>query len=208
MALFLMGNIRLWIVIFVIGILISLVFSRIYCGWMCPIYTLFRPINWIYARAGVKRRKTPHIQRRNTLATIIVAVFVLVMIATQLHVIKIPVFPLILVIGVVITLFFEEEFFHKYLCPFGIILGVTSRISRLGMLVRGKECVNCYRCIRVCPNGALSISGETGITISRPDCLVCLRCQEVCPKDSFQYGRIAAQREETAKDQQTQTLRQ
>lgn len=196
MVLLLMGNARLWIVVFGIGILASFVFSRIYCGWMCPINTLLRPINWIYAKAGVKRRKAPQIQSRNALATIIVAVFVLAMVATQLYEIKIPVFPLILVVGIVITLLFEEELFHKYLCPFGVILRMTSSISRLGMTVRNKDCVNCYRCIRACPNGAIFINSNAGAAIDRPDCLVCFRCQEVCPNGSFQYGKITAQREE------------
>ncbi|HLV10562.1 MAG TPA: 4Fe-4S binding protein, partial [Halanaerobiales bacterium] len=30
-----------WIIVFGIGVLISLLFKRFYCGWICPMGTLF-----------------------------------------------------------------------------------------------------------------------------------------------------------------------
>ena len=41
--LFFRGSIQLWLAVFVAGALLSLFFGRIYCGYICPMNTLFRP---------------------------------------------------------------------------------------------------------------------------------------------------------------------
>lgn len=48
-----------WIFVFGIGVLLSFIIGRLYCAWVCPIATFFRPINWIYKKLGINRLKTP-----------------------------------------------------------------------------------------------------------------------------------------------------
>ena len=49
------GKMQLWIIVFGIGLLISLIWGRIYCGWICPINTVLRTKKYIYNK--IKRRK-------------------------------------------------------------------------------------------------------------------------------------------------------
>lgn len=56
-AILLAGFTQLWLVIFGIGVIASIVFDRFYCGWMCPIGTLARPIGWLYEKLGIDRRE-------------------------------------------------------------------------------------------------------------------------------------------------------
>jgi polyferredoxin len=183
-----LGSIRLWVVVFVAGVIVSLMFSRIYCGWVCPIGTLFIPIRWIYQSLGLKRVKPPSIKRRLPLAISVMVAFFIGMFTLTNNSIGISALPLVLLVGVGVTLFFEEELSHKYLCPFGAILWMTSRVSKRTMHYEG-GCKGCERCVRVCPNGAISIGGG-GADIEGPDCLMCFRCQEICPSGSFRYGPV------------------
>ena len=45
--LFIKGKIQVWMIIFLGSALLTLVVSRFYCGWICPINTIIRPITWI-----------------------------------------------------------------------------------------------------------------------------------------------------------------
>src|SRR6056297_977702 len=57
--LFLTKRMQLWIFIFGAGVLVSVFFSRFYCGWVCPIGTLMRFQTWVYKLFHIKRIKTP-----------------------------------------------------------------------------------------------------------------------------------------------------
>lgn len=51
-------DLQRWFLIFEIGLLGTLFLGRVYCGWVCPMETLFRPINWLYSKLRLKRLKT------------------------------------------------------------------------------------------------------------------------------------------------------
>ncbi len=50
-------DLQRWFLIFEIGLLGTLFLGRVYCGWVCPMETLFRPINWLYSKLRLKRLK-------------------------------------------------------------------------------------------------------------------------------------------------------
>lgn len=60
---FLRGFLQLWLVIFAVGVVGSVVFGRFYCGWLCPMNTLARPIRWVYNKLGRTRAKPPSLLR-------------------------------------------------------------------------------------------------------------------------------------------------
>jgi len=51
------------------------------------------------------------------------------------------------------------------------------------IVFRPKMCINCGRCIEVCPEGAI-ISVENG-RIDRSKCNLCMKCIEVCPSSAL-----------------------
>ena len=57
--LFFNNKLQLWIVIFGASALLSLFFGRFYCNYICPMNTLFRPINWLYSKLKIKKIRTP-----------------------------------------------------------------------------------------------------------------------------------------------------
>ena len=47
MALLVTGKMQLWMGIFVLGVLASLFWSRLYCGWICPINTTMEGLTFV-----------------------------------------------------------------------------------------------------------------------------------------------------------------
>jgi polyferredoxin len=180
----------IWLFVFVTGIVASLFFERLYCGWVCPINTLFRPINWIFSKLGVKRRKPPKLLMNNWPKLIIVLVFLLTLIATRVLGLNIPIFLYFLVFGVAVTLFFEERLFHGYLCPYGTILEQSSKVAYYGISIREDTCTGCGSCEDVCPNDSLVAMSSGVRSVVKNKCLLCFRCQEVCAADAVGYRKL------------------
>ena len=48
-----------------------------------------------------------------------------------------------------------ERFWCRYLCPLGALLGLISKVGWLRHRVDKNDCIECGRCVRVCPTGTL-----------------------------------------------------
>ncbi|MCK9229699.1 MAG: glycyl-radical enzyme activating protein [Syntrophales bacterium] len=53
------------------------------------------------------------------------------------------------------------------------------------LLVRDINCTGCGACLKVCPEGAITLTGETGRTIDWSKCTHCLRCVPACLYNSL-----------------------
>ncbi len=184
------GLTQFWLLIFGIGVLASIVFSRFYCGWICPIGALARPIGWVYSKLGRTRRKTPSLLSKGwgrwiALIALISSIIYIRTAGTQL-----PVFLIITLIGVGFFLIFEEETFHKNICPYGAILSLSSNYAKYGLKVDKSSCIGCGKCQEVCPNNTISTLDSGAREIKNKECLVCFRCEEVCPVDSIEYRNM------------------
>ena len=58
-ALFMTGKIQLWMGVFGLGLLVSLLWSRLYCGFICPINTVIEGITFVKQKAHIKSFKIP-----------------------------------------------------------------------------------------------------------------------------------------------------
>lgn len=71
-----------------------------------------------------------------------------------------------------------QNFWCRYLCPYGALLGLLSRLSPLGVRRDPSRCNLCRRCDRTCPN-RIQIS-KTRFVASE-ECTACLSCVASCP---------------------------
>ena len=188
--LFLLRNkdLQRWFLIFGIGLLGAIFLGRVYCGWICPMETLFRPINWLYSKLKIKRLKTPAVFKNNIFRWTVLVLFVMLMVAVKAFRIRMNLLLYITAFSVLVTLVFEDEFWHRYICPFGTLLSIFSRNPLFGMRVEKTSCVSCGICQRVCPVSAIE-KEDDGMKIDTSECLVCLKCKEKCPKTSITYSR-------------------
>lgn len=179
------GKVQVWMGIFLLSLVLSLFFSRFYCGWICPINTLLKPITFLKKKFHVGSIKTPAFLKNGVLRILLLVAFLALMVFTLRSGKQLPVLPALVAIGVFLSLFFEEELWHHWLCPYGTILSLPSRAAKRRMVIDPDLCTNCGRCKRVCPSGA--IVKEEKHRIIKNECLVCHECERVCTKGAISY---------------------
>jgi len=187
-ALTVVGKLQLWFAIFVLGVLISIFAGRYYCGWICPMNTLFRPIHWFYGKLKIKRLKSPKILAGNGMRYIILFLFLVSMILVRVLHIKVNILLYLTMLSVLVSLVFEEAFWHRKICPFGTILSLTSRKARVSMKIDESDCLSCGACQKKCPSDSI-ITREDGKRYNlKHECLMCYQCVPACPTKVCKIG--------------------
>lgn len=176
----------MWMGIFLISILASFLLGRIYCGWICPINTLMKFVTVIKKRLHIKEIKIPKYLQKPWLRIFTLILFIGTFVFAFTSGKKLPVLPVLLGIGVFVTLFFPEEFWHFYLCPYGTIFSITGKNSKHNMVIDQKKCNNCTMCQRVCP--AKAVEKREKHFIVKGNCLVCMECTKYCKQDAISYN--------------------
>ncbi|OHD21534.1 MAG: hypothetical protein A2Y38_18010 [Spirochaetes bacterium GWB1_59_5] len=186
--LFAKGRIQLWLAVFGSGALLSLVFSRFYCGWICPMNSLFRPLGWLYSKLGIKRLKTPGLMRHSVFRYAFLALFVVLMLITRKLGIDVHLPALLLVLSFLVTLFFEEALWHNNVCPYGTILNVAARKAVKSEKIDESACISCGKCRKVCPVHCIDMVADTKkLRIRTRDCVTCHACEAECPTRAISY---------------------
>lgn len=188
-VLFINHKLQLWLVIFAVSALLSVFFSRFYCGWICPMNTFFRIIDVIYRRIGIKRLKTPVLLQNNVLRILLLVLFIAVMVITKIMGIKVNVLIIITAFSVLLTLIFEEALWHRRLCPFGTILSLTSRKSIVSLRIDEQDCIACGKCQKVCPVDSISTLENKKRQNIISECILCGNCRNICPKNVCRYEK-------------------
>ncbi|WP_129407823.1 4Fe-4S binding protein [Marinitoga lauensis] len=178
-----------WIFVFIAGLFLSTFMGRVYCGWMCPINTLFKPINFIYKKLNIKRFKTPEFLKSNILRYALLFLFISLFITTKILKIKLNILLYVIGLALLITLFFEETFWHKNLCPYGTILNIGERISSFKLKIDEDKCIGCGLCQTVCPNNTIITLDNNKRKIINKECLMCFECQRVCPVEAISFKK-------------------
>jgi len=73
-----------------------------------------------------------------------------------------------------------QNFWCRYLCPYGALLGLASLPSPLRIQRSEETCIDCAKCAKACPS-ALPV--DKLVTIRSAECTGCLECVAVCPAE-------------------------
>jgi polyferredoxin len=85
----------------------------------------------------------------------------------------------IIVLGVlVVASVFIPNFWCRFLCPYGALLGLTSWLSPARIRRNVETCIDCAKCAKACP-AALPV--DKLVQIRSVECTGCLECVAVCP---------------------------
>ncbi len=185
---------------------ISFLFRKAFCSWLCPVGTLSEYL-W---RVGQRLfRRNFHLPRwldlgLRSLKYLLLAFFVWAvssMAVDELASFMNSPYGIIadvrmlnffryigetgaIVLGVlVVASLFIQNFWCRYLCPYGALLGIVSLASPTRIRRDPESCIDCAKCAKACPS-ALPV--DKLVTITSAECTGCLECVAVCPaKDTL-----------------------
>jgi len=79
---------------------------------------------------------------------------------------------------------FIPRVFCRYVCPYGVLLGLLAAVGFWRRKIDVNACVQCERCVKYCPVQAIEPTAD-GIALSSYQCVQCGRCSEVCQRKSL-----------------------
>jgi polyferredoxin len=74
--------------------------------------------------------------------------------------------------------FLYKNFWCRYLCPYGALLGLLSRLSPFKVRRNEEKCAHCHACTTHCPT---LIDVESKAVVKSEECFGCLTCVSRCP---------------------------
>ncbi len=182
---------------------ISLVFRKAFCGWLCPVGTISEML-WKLGRQTIKRNfvlpRWADIPLRG-LKYILLGLFAWAVGAMSAAAIQaflegpygliadvkmLNFFRYLSVTGAVVIFLlivlsvFVKNFWCRYLCPYGALLGLASVLSPLRIRREEDLCIDCTKCAKACPAG---LPVDRLVTVKSAECMACLECVAICPAE-------------------------
>lgn len=190
--------------VFIAALLSAIFFRKGFCGWICPVgfvshliervarrlKLLWQPPHWfdypllslkylllaffawlILAKMDLAAIDSFSRDPYNLVVDARMLLFFISPTATTIWVLS------ILVIGS----FFLRNFWCRYLCPYGALMGMLAWFGPSRLIRDEQSCIRCKKCEKVCP-GSIRVAEQSVIT--SPECLGCLECVAACPVDN------------------------
>lgn len=78
-----------------------------------------------------------------------------------------------------------RNFWCRYLCPYGALLGIVAVVSPFEVTRDAEKCNGCKKCTRDCP-AYLPVHEKERVV--SPECVSCMTCVASCPKAALSYA--------------------
>jgi len=106
---------------------------------------------------------------------------------------KISQFSLIVIAALVLLSVVFRNFWCRYLCPYGALLGIVSLFSLNKIKRNAESCIDCKLCTKVCPS---FIKVHKMKSVVSDECTSCMSCIDACPvKDTLYFKPVFAKKE-------------
>jgi polyferredoxin len=180
---------------------ISWIFRKGFCGWLCPVGTISESL-WRFGRRicghNFRLPRALDIGMRS-LKYILLGLFLYAVGAMPVAAIRaflegpygmvddVKMLNFFRFLGLsggivmsilVIASVFVQNFWCRYLCPYGALMGAVSAASPLSIRRDTNLCIDCGKCFRACP-AALPV--DRLVSIRSAECTGCLECAAACP---------------------------
>jgi polyferredoxin len=182
-------------------LLISILFRKAFCGWLCPIGTISEGL-WKLGRKIFKMNwRLPRWADLGLRSVKYILLGFFIYVVAGMSAAAIRAFlegPYGMVADVKMLNFFRymgtttaitllvlaalsllvQNFWCRYLCPYGALMGIASLLSPARIRRDPERCIDCAKCTRACP--AL-LAVDKLVTVKSAECTACLECVAVCP---------------------------
>ncbi len=189
--------------------LMSVLLKKAFCSWLCPVGTLSENL-WKFGRRVL--RTNVRVPRSvdgplRSLKYVLLAFFVVLVGSMSAETLEgFMQTPYGLVVDVRMMNFFRdiggtgaaivvalaglsiliENFWCRYLCPYGAFLGLASILSPTKIRRDPEACIDCAKCARVCP---AHLPVDRLVQIRSAECTACMVCVAACPaQDALQLA--------------------
>lgn len=181
-----------WVVLafFFLPLVFALFFGRVFCGGVCPLggiqdLVLLKPVQvpwrvdrvlgwlkYVYLVLAIVYAVRPPLHRDFIICRFdpFVGFFRLTG----------PGYMLLIGGGLLVASMFVGRIYCRYLCPYGALLAIVSRLSWRGVSITPDKELDCGLCSHACPYGAIE-----KMRAVRTSCLYCARCYRSCPRQQL-----------------------
>ena len=196
------------LIIFLMALATAVFLKRGFCSWVCPFGLLSEYLNRLHKL--IFRRNinvTPWLDYPLRSLKYLLLAFFLWAIVLKMNAAALDYFiysPYNMVADIKMLYFFSDitlfafcvlavlvalsilirNFWCRYLCPYGALLGVLSFLSILKVHRNKATCTNCQKCTRTCP---VDINVHKTTRVISDECHACLQCVTVCPEKDTLY---------------------
>jgi len=182
-------------------IVLALLLKKSFCGWLCPVGTLSESL-WMFGQRLMKNNLRVSKWFDSPLRSLkYLLLFYFVYSIAQMDIsalenfiyspynkvadIKMYLFfadittvALWTILALVAASIFIKNFWCRYLCPYGALLGCISWFSPFKVTRKTATCIDCELCTKVCPS---SIQVHTKTRIWSDECMSVYACSEAVP---------------------------
>lgn len=194
------------LVLFAFFVGAGIIFRKSFCSWICPVGTVSEWTAWLGKKIFKRNFDMPTwLAWLLTPLKYLLLLFFINMIISMptysakafledpynkisdvkmmLFFLNIGGFALKFIIVIFILSLFFKNFWCRFLCPYGAMIGLGS-IFRITKIRRnGETCTNCEMCTKVCPQRLKVHKVEA---VNSLNCTACMSCVEACPiKDTL-----------------------
>jgi len=187
--------------IFLAIVLIGVFLKKAFCSWLCPIGTLSESLHLFGRKLFGRNLRVPRwldypLRSLKYVLLLFFALSIAQMAVPELKTfifspynkvadIKMYLFfaeiagvALWTVIILMVLSVFIENFWCRYLCPYGALLGALSWMSPVKITRNTASCIDCELCTKACPS---RIKVHAVKRVWSDECTACLQCVEACP---------------------------
>jgi polyferredoxin len=194
--------------IFFAIVLVSLVFGKAFCSWLCPVGFLSELIGDFGKKIFKKDLKLPKLLdyplrsvKYLLLGFLFFSVFFLMSVTAVQAFLESPYnlvsdikmyyffadisrFSLIVIRILFLLSIMIRGFWCRYLCPYGALLGITSLLSPNKIKRNPVNCIDCGLCNKACPS---FVKVDKVKTVVSDECTTCMNCVDACPVENTLY---------------------
>lgn len=184
-------------------VLISLLLRKAFCGWLCPVGTVSEGLWRLGRRVFGRNRSLPRWADLplRSIKYILLGLFLWAIGTMTPQAIRyfldgpygivadvklldffrnIGGVAAIIVGVIVLASLVVQNFWCRYLCPYGALMGLFSWQSPLRIRREPERCIDCAKCAKACPS---QLKVDRLIQIESPECLGCYECVAACPAE-------------------------
>ena len=194
------------LVILIAALVSAFLARKVLCSWVCPIGGISRALEWVGEKTIWKRRREEVLmppwadKALSSIKYLLLAFFLyavvltmdamaimkfqrgtynyaadakMLLFFTQMSGVTAVTLALLALLSIVV-----KNFWCRYLCPYGALLGLVSWASPQRVVRDGRVCTDCKACTRACP---IEVRVHKKPSVWTPECTGCMSCVAACP---------------------------